>query len=139
MDFITILEFNHKENEATFHYCQWQGNEAELEKLVAAIKLAEQDREFAYYGDVSTFRHEPGLVPEAAVTAHLALRYGSYTHMFQRHVGVFKCPTITSKGVNEAGDEYIDIPITSPRECCIRLDDLFYGARLGRYFRGGPD
>jgi hypothetical protein len=139
MDFVTVLEFNHKENEATLHYCQWQGNGAELEKLFAAIELAEKDQEFASSGHVSTFKFQRALIPEAAVQAHLALKYGSFTHMFQRHVGVFKCPPFTSKAVNEAGDEYVDAPMTDPRACALRLDDLFYGARLGQYFRGGPD
>lgn len=135
MEFITILEFNHKENEAVLHYCQWTGNEMELEKLFAVIAHAKLDREFGRNGDhVSSFDYSGVVIPEPAVRAHLALPYGSFTRMFQMHTGRFTCPPFTQPVLNAACDEFVDGPMMDPTRCALKLDEYFYGARLRAHF-----
>ncbi len=135
MEFITILEFNHKENEPVLHYCQWTGNEVELEKLFAVIALAKLDSEFGRNGDhVSSFDYSGVRLPEPAVRAHLGLPYGSYTRMFQMHTGRFVCPPFVAPTLNEDRDEFVDGPMTDPTRCALKLDEYFYGAGLRRHF-----
>lgn len=117
MQFITIIETNHKENETFIHYCQWTGNEEELEKLVKFIEFALYDD---MYGDYSSFCVSRKTISEAAVNEHLGLGYGCYDHMFQKHVGVFKCPEF------DQTDEF---------EAAKNLDDCFYACKLGNYFQ----
>jgi hypothetical protein len=42
-----------------------------------------------------------------------------YDNMFQKHVGAFKCPEFTENDVENAR----------------KLDEYFYGCRLGDYFK----
>ncbi len=118
MRFVTILEFNHKENEPVLHYCQWQGNEHEFETLFRVIDLAQTDVDFGPGCHASTFNYCRELIPEAAVDAHVKLGYGSFTRMFKKHVGRFVCPPFTQKVLEPVTREYyIDGPMTDPRDC----------------------
>jgi hypothetical protein len=117
MQFITIIETNHKEHEVFFHYCQLNGNEDELNKL---MKVIDQSEYGELYGDVSTFKCSPIRISEAAVDEHVPLDYGCYDSMFQKHVGVFKCPEF----------ECLD----DEHEAAKFLDNCFYACRLRDYF-----
>jgi hypothetical protein len=120
MKFIVILETNHKENESYIHYCQWDGNETELQKLLNVIEFACYDD---MYGDYSDFVCSRNFISESAVDEHIQLKeFNSYDHMFQKHVGVFKCPEFDYL---RDGDEY---------EAAKMLDDCLYGCKLGNYF-----
>jgi hypothetical protein len=122
MQFITILETNHKERESFLHYCQWTGNEDELTKLLKVIDLACYDD---MCGDYSDFWYSRALIRESAVDEHVQLKeYGSYCPMFQKHVGVFTCPEFDVDDCEKDGDMAARI-----------LDDTFYGCRLKEYFR----
>ena len=121
MQFITILETNHKENETFIHYCQWTDNEEELEKLLKVIDFACYDD---MYGDYSDFWYSRALISEFAVDEHVQLKeYGGYAHMFQKHMGVFTCPEFDTDYEND-GDMAARL-----------LDDTFYGCRLKEYFK----
>ncbi len=137
LQFVTILEQNHKENESVLHYCQWDGNEAELEALFAVIDIASEYT--GAYGHVSTFQYERTLIPESAVRYHVRLSYGNFTHMFQRHKGVFRCPVTLKRKVTWIDDEEgnLEEPLTDPGECVSRLDEEMYAAGLGRHFTLG--
>ena len=118
MQFITILETNHKENEIFIHYCQWDGNEEELGKLLKIIEFADPSD---MRGEFCDFCHSDTKVTEEAVDQHIRLPYGSYSHMFQKHTGVFKCPEF-----DYIRDEY---------EAARMLDEVFYGCRIGDSFK----
>ncbi len=120
MQFITIVETNHKENETFIHYCQWDGNEVELEKLFKMINFACYDD---MAGDYSDFYGRIDIkLPESMVDEHVKLKYGCFDYMFQKHVGVFKCPDF---GEND----------DDPYEVARSLDDIFYACKLGNYFK----
>lgn len=119
MNFITIVETNHKEHETFIHYCQLDENEVELGKLMRVIELSEGGDELD--GDVCTFLCSPIMISEEAVNEHMKLEYGTFAHMFQKHKGIFKCPTF-------------DYP-RDPLEAARALDDFFYACKLGNYFR----
>jgi hypothetical protein len=115
--FAVIVEFNHKERETFIHYCKRDGNEEALGKLMRAIQKADPD---TIHGDVSTFTCAWGVVPEEAVDVHVLLReLGTYDHMFHKHVGILTCP------------EFSD----DPQEIARKLDEHFYGCRLGDWFK----
>ncbi len=118
MQFITIVETNHKEHETFIHYCQWNGNEKELQKLMNVIDTSEGGDELD--GDVSTFVCSNVLISETAADEHMQLEYGSYSHMFQKHVGVFKSPKF----------DYIRDSLEASRS----LDEFFYGCKIKNYF-----
>ena len=122
MQFITIVERNYKENETFVHYCQWDGNEEELGKLLSVLDFALYDD---MDGDYSMLWHEKGFISESAVDQHVHLRYGCFDHMFQKHTGVFKCPEF-----DYIRDEY---------EAAKMIDDFFYACKLGNYFQTYPD
>lgn len=119
MQFITILETNHKERESFLHYCQWTGNEEELTKLLKIIDFASTDD---MCGDYSDFCCSRVLISESAVNEHMQLKeFGGYAHMFQKHVGIFTCP---------------EFDIENDSDTAARvLDDTFYGCRLKEHFR----
>ncbi len=115
MEYILILEHNHKENETYHFYCQWTGNEVELEKLIRVIETAECELD----GDYSDFETSRTRIPESAVDAHVQLLdFGNYTHMFQKCSGDFVCP------------EFYDDPVENAN----KLDRLFWHAKLRDFF-----
>jgi hypothetical protein len=120
MQFITILETNHKENEIFIHYCQWTGNEEELGKLLKIIEFADPSN---MSGDFCDFCYSEKKVSEGAVDEHIRLGYGCFAHTFQKHTGVFKCPDIKEE---EVEDKY---------KAAQMLDECFYACRLGDYFK----
>lgn len=115
MEFLVIYETNHKENETFIHYCQWTGNENELNKLIQLIEKA--DYEELWGGDYSSvWVARNKCIPESAVDAHIGLDDpNGYSKMFVKHTGTFKCPKI-----DESLNEY---------ELARELDQLFYGGR----------
>jgi hypothetical protein len=141
---VIVLENNHKEAEQTVHYCQWDGNEAELEALFAAIDVGSDCPEFGGGGThVSTFLYSRALIPEAAVQYHMRLPFGTYTPMFKKHKGVFTCPPfVRPKRFFEEGEEEdagATEPITDPLELAMKLDEYFYAGGMARHFkREGP-
>lgn len=119
MQFITIIETNHKEHETFIHYCQVDGNEDELGKLMNVIDMSEGGDELS--GDVCTFYCSTIRISEAAADEHIKLDYGCYSHMFQKHTGVFKCPQFGS--------------LEEPYDAARALDEYFYACKLKNYFR----
>ena len=110
-----ILEHNHKENETYVFYCQWTGNEEELEMLAKVIETAECELS----GDYSSFEVSRIKIPESAVDAHVKIQeFGCYIHMFQKCEGTFLCPEFSN----------------DPFEKAARLDDLYYLGRLREDF-----
>jgi Zn finger protein HypA/HybF involved in hydrogenase expression len=113
LKFIVIMEQNMKDNELFVHYCQWNGNEYELTKLVRHIEAADRE-EYPVEGDVSRFAACLVKITEESVDQHVKLPFGRCDHMFQKHVGTFTCP-----------------------ECIITtrdLDEHFYGGQLKKFF-----
>ena len=122
MQFITIHEFNHKENESFVHFCQWTGNEEALGGLCKFIDRALYDD---MYGDYCRFETSRELLSEATVDEMTKVKFGGYASMFQKHVGVF----IYSAQGDEDADPY-EIP---------RTLDQFYGrCQLGDAFKKPP-
>jgi hypothetical protein len=112
--FLVIVETNHKEKESFVHYCESQDS---LTNLLKAIEKADPSE---LWGDVSHFTCSWLKVSEEAVDVHLTLKeLGKYNHMFQKHTGVFNCPTFPE----------------DPKDIARKLDDYFYGCRLGDYFK----
>ncbi len=115
MDYILIVEKNYKENESYLLYCQWTGNEVELEKLINVIETAEYEMS----GDYSVLQVSRKLIPETAVDAHVCIKdFGDYIHMFQKCKGTFLCP------------EFSESPFQAARE----LNRMFWHGRLRNYF-----
>jgi hypothetical protein len=116
MEYIIILEHNKKEEETYVLYCQYTGNEAEMEKLVKVIETACTDD---MYGDVAVFETSHVKIPEAAVDIHCSIKdFGSYIHMFQKCEGTFTCPEFSE----------------DPYEIAKELDEFFYHGKLRNYF-----
>ena len=113
MDFVIVFEENHKDNEHYIHYCQWTGNEQDLDELLYAIQQA--DYEELLGGDYSSFWCSYVTIPEAAVDAHMKVD----PSMFKKHTGKFVCPKFSD-------DCY---------EVARELDDLYYRGRLGHSFK----
>ena len=112
--FLVIVETNHKERESFVHYCESQ------DSLIILLKAIEKADPSELWGDVSHFTCSWGIVSEEAVDAHISLKeLGNYNHMFQKHTGVFNCPTFPE----------------SPKDIARKLDEYFYGCRLGDYFK----
>lgn len=132
MQFITILETNRREKESAIHYCQWDGNEAELEKLFNIMTLSYQDDDFRCH-EVCTFVFSRQLIPEAAVDAHCKLLYGNYMSMFVKHTGTFKCPPFETTVESEGGEE-VRVPMTDPYKCAEALHEYFRNTELSEYF-----
>ena len=104
-----ILEHNKKEEETYIFYCQYTGNEAEMEKLMAAIETACTDD---LDGDVAFFEVSRVKIPEAAVDIHCSIKdFGSYIHMFQKCEGTFTCPEFSEDPYEIAKelDEYLSL------------------------------
>lgn len=119
MKFVLILETNHKENEDFLHYCQWNENEEELEKLFRLFK--EADYEELFGGHYSSFWFSRTLLSESAVDEHVKLReFGGYDRMFQKHTGKFVCPKFET-----------DDPYAIGR----MIDECFYGCRIADFFK----
>jgi hypothetical protein len=117
MEFIPIVENNHKEREMYVFYCQWTGNEEELEKLIRVIEKADCQ----LHGDYSDFQTSRTRISESAVDEHVKLtEFGSYTHMFQKCVGTFVCPDFSDMDPYDLGNA---------------LDERFYHGRLRNLFR----
>ncbi len=111
MEFIIIFEQNHKEDEHLIHYCQWTGNEAELEKLFMVLENA--DYEELLGGDYSSFWYSSVKIPESAVDIHMKIEYPFY-----KHTGTFVCPSFREDPYKAAKDLH-----------------RFYAGRIGDYFR----
>jgi hypothetical protein len=117
MEYIIILEHNHKENDTFVFYCQWTGNEVELEKLINIIKTASSD---GMYGDYASFSTSRVKIPETAVDIHCSINeFGNYMKMFQKCKGTFTCPEFSE-------DKY---------ELAIQLDKYFNHGRLYNNFK----
>jgi len=111
-----VLEHNKKEDETYIFYCQWTGNELELEKLIHVIKTANPED---LSGDVAIFEVSRTRIPESAVNVHISIKdFGSYTNMFQKCEGTFTCSIFSE----------------DPHEKAIGLDDKFFGGRLPKFF-----
>ncbi len=134
MEFIVIVERNFKEDETFVHYCQWQGNEQELEKLFAILD-AKDDTEL--YGDVSKFSYSRHRLTESAVDEHCGLGLGIFDKMFHKYVGIFKCPTFKKCEHCMEGDTYPPrFNQTKLAQWYARaLDAYLYRGQLERYFR----
>ena len=119
MEFILVVETNHKENEEFLHYCQWTGNEEELKKLFTLFEKA--DYETLLGGDYSSFWFSTITISESAVDEHVKIKdFGSYCHMFQKHTGKFVCPDFDTE------DEF---------DIAVRLDKYFYGCNIDGFFK----
>lgn len=111
-----VLEHNKKEDETFVLYCQYTGNEAEMDKLIEAIQTACTDD---LDGDVAFFEASKTKIPEAAVDIHCSIKdFGSYIHMFQKCKGTFTCPEFSK----------------DPYERAKELDDYYYHGRLRENF-----
>lgn len=116
MDYIIILEHNHKEDETYVLYCQWTGNEEQLEKLVKVIETADPED---LSGDYASFSVSRVKIPEAAVDVHCSIKdFGGYIHMFQKCKGTFTCPEFSK----------------DPYEIAKELDDYYYHGKLRANF-----
>lgn len=118
MQFVLVLEHNHKEEEVFLHYCQWNGNEIELTKLFIYIERANYEN---MGGDYSSFQYSQKILTEDAIDQHVAIQgFNSYSSMFQKHTGKFVCPDF---------DGY-----ENGEDIARKLDRLFYACRLADYF-----
>ena len=116
MDYIIILEHNHKEDETYVLYCQWTGNEEQLEKLVKVIETADPED---LSGDYASFSFSRVKIPEAAVDVHCSIKdFGGYIHMFQKCKGTFTCPEFSK----------------DPYKIAKELDDYYYHGKLRANF-----
>lgn len=116
MQYILILEDNKKEEETYLLYCQYTGNEAEMEQLISVIEVADPED---LDGDVAIFSVSRTRIPEAAVDAHVNIKdFGGYIHMFQKCEGTFTCP------------EFSEDPYQKARE----LNDYFFHGKLREHF-----
>ena len=99
MDYIIILEHNHKEDETYVLYCQWTGNEEEVEKLAKVIESSECE----LHGDYASFSVSRVKIPEAAVDIHCGIKeFGGYIRMFQKCEGSFTCPEFSEESCAKA-------------------------------------
>lgn len=114
MEYVMIIEFNTKENETFFHYCQYTGNEKALDDLETMIS----NSCFDLCGDFITLKYVSAKIPENIATFQANIRSGEYAQTFQKHNGVFKCPF-----------EFVD-----NEDCSELIDEYFFGCRIGNYF-----
>ena len=77
MDYIAIREWNFESRETVVFYCQWTGNEMELEKLLTLIELSMEALAGAE-GEVSTFQVSRRLIPESVVDTQVSLKELGY-------------------------------------------------------------
>jgi hypothetical protein len=116
MEYVIILEHNKKEEETYVLYCQYTGNETEMDKLLKVIETACADD---MYGDMAVFETSRVKIPEAAVDIHCSIKdFGSYIHMFQKCEGTFTCPEFSE----------------DPYETAKKLDEYFYHGKLREHF-----
>ena len=116
MEFIIVLEHNHKENETYVFYCQWTDNEVELQKLIDVIENTNTED---MNGDYASFDVTRTILPEAAVDAHVKINdFVGYIHMFQKCSGIFTCPEFSEDSHEKAKE----------------LDEYFYHGRLREHF-----
>jgi hypothetical protein len=116
MEYIIVLEHNHKEDETYVFYCQWTGNEQEMEKLAKAIETADTED---LSGDYASFSVSRVKIPEAAVDTHCSISdFCGYIHMFQKCEGTFQCPDFSE----------------DPYERAKELDDYYYHGKLREDF-----
>jgi hypothetical protein len=116
MEYIMILEHNKKEYETYVLYCQWTGNEVQMEKLIHTIKTADPED---LYGDFATYEVSRTRIPEAVVDIHVSIKeFGSYIPMFQKCEGTFICPEFSE----------------NPYEKASELDSAFFHGKLRMFF-----
>ncbi len=77
MEYIAIQEWNFETRYTFVFYCQWTGNEVELEKLLTLIELSMEARAGAE-GEVSTFQVSRRLIPESVVDIQVSLKELGY-------------------------------------------------------------
>lgn len=111
-----IVEFNSKENESFFHYCQYTGNEKELDKLGKMIGNCS----FNLQGDHVSLKYITTKIPENVATFQASIRTGDYAPTFQKHNGVFKCPFEP----DDADDD----------DCSELFDQYFFACQINNYF-----
>jgi hypothetical protein len=122
--FRVIYEKNNKEEEVFIHYCQYTGNEKELDKFSNIINQSCTEN---ISGDfVEFYAAMNKLIPESAVNAHLGIHdINGYARMFQKHTGSFKCPEF----------EYSE---ENAHELAHELDELLYSCKIGYLFSDNP-
>lgn len=137
--FRVIYETNYKENETFLHYCQYTGNEKELDMFCDIINHACFDE---LDGDVVKFYVGYNkLIPESAVDAHIGLDSpNGYAHMFQKHTGKFKCPRLEAIW-HDDDDEEINLERARARldnadshRIARELDEWLYSTKIVYYF-----
>jgi hypothetical protein len=113
-EFVAFIEQNHKENETFVFYLQWTGNEDALTRLEESVENAMYDD---MDGDYSSFSMDTSVkLTEDAVKQMCRLKkFGTYSRMFTKCTGVFKCPF----------DERVSAE---------ELDSIFYACKIERMF-----
>ena len=120
MQYITLQEYNKKENETFVFFLQYTGNEKEINKLVYYIKNANTDD---LNGDFSIFSiDENNMISESAVKELIKVDLGSYSSLFNMCKGKFYF------------DETLFTSI-SKDDWGLKLDNLYYPCRISTYFK----
>ncbi len=156
MEYIAIVERNIYCMSTTILYCQWTGNEAEMEKLLKFIEVT--DAANLDLGDeVTTFKASRQRIPEAAVDIHVGLtelgKNGYYDEclseattfepLFVKCSGKFVFPERKFKGLTSYESDKEDAEDESDEEGegnidCDRglaLDKVFEKNGLKKYFK----
>jgi hypothetical protein len=148
MEYIAILEKKVERGEIFVLYCQWTGNEAELEKLAKAMESTNQDPE----DHMTTFTFSRQRFPEAVVDLHLGITEFQVSvwkdmgdgdnfedvslPMFTKCSGTFVFPekAFQKSMENEFRDEEEEEEEAGESDRALALDYLFSGCRLKNYF-----
>lgn len=123
--FRVIYEKDHYENEMFIHYCQYTGNEAEIDTFCEIINWSDGR---TMRGEYSEFYSDTlVLIPESAVDMHIKLDHTNrYAHLFQKHTGTFKCPEFENYNQEEdTWDSY---------ELAREISKLLYSSKLKYLF-----
>lgn len=122
MEYVTILETNHKEDESVLFYVQWTGNEEPLTWLYNIIKRSCCDY---MCGNYSSFDMDTDVkFSEDMVDLQCRLPYGSYAAMFKKAKGECFIPKSWRKEAEDKDDYKV----------ATWLDDMFYGCRIPEIF-----
>lgn len=149
MEYIAILEKKIERGEIFVLYCQWTGNEAELEKLAKAMDSTNRDPE----DHITAFTFSRQRLPESVVDLHLGITEFQVSvwkdmgggdnfeevslPMFTKCSGTFVFPEKAFQKCleNDFSDDEDEEEEAGETDRALAMDELFSGLRLKKYFK----
>jgi hypothetical protein len=122
IQFITLHEYNSKEEESFIHFLQYTDNEENINNLAEVILDADN---YELAGDFVRFEIDiRNIISEKTVDEMIKCRFGSYYYMFSKCIGKMKHPFDNKDEVNNLSDY----------DKAILLNEMFFSLKIKELF-----